>query len=92
MNIGVDLFGARRRYFGFAPSGIAGAEEGRAAQVGGFDDVEIDDVQVTETHQCQIFDHLVTQGAGTHDQGFGLRDLLPLPPGDEIEGAQAVGV
>ena len=46
---------------------------------------------MTDTHQRQVLDDLVAQRAGADDHDLSLFDLLALPPGDEVEGAQAVG-
>ncbi len=55
-----------------------------------FDGIEVNHQDVTDTHQGQVFNHFISQGAGSYYKNLGVSDLVAFPPGDELEGAQAV--
>lgn len=90
VNTRIEFLDPRRGDLSFAPARIALAKERRAGEVGGFDRIKIQDKEVARAHEGQVFNHLVAQSACPDDQNFGFFDALALPPGDEIEGAQAV--
>ncbi len=88
----VDGFGAGSRHLGLAAVVIRFAEEDGTAEVGRLDLVEVHDEQMADPHQGEVLDDLVAQRAGADHHDLGILNLLLLPPGDELEGAQPVFV
>ena len=86
VDFGIDVAGGAGGGGGFEISFITFAEEDRAGEIAGLDVVHIDDQNVADAKEGEVFDHFVAQCACTDDEDAGGGDFLLVPP---LDGAQA---
>ena len=69
-DIGVHFLDTFRGYLSLAAFAVLGAEKHRAAEVGRLDGVEIDHKQMSDTHERQVLENLVSQCPCSNDHHF----------------------